>query len=379
MTFSSSTGTFGTVDLPRASVMALAYGLHGVTVVVTAPVKGSGNPPPALITDVWTGAGTNDDWSNAQNWAGGVAPQAGDALLFPAAPKDLLSNNDYVAGTTFASITIAGSGYQITGNEVTLAGNLAATNKSGANTVVLGVSLSAANTTISTNVGSTLTIDGVISGGYTNNVSFAGGTVALGAANTFEGYGTVTAGILALYNLDALSGAAIYGGRGTAVDAGATLQLWANGVYALNPVKLNGAGVGGTAGALENMAGTNTWQGPIDLNGNATITSAAGSLTATAGITNEGYNLTANAVGSLTFGSIICGAGGLTKVGSGTLILSGAAPDLYAGQTIVSAGTLMLSKSPIIESLTGTGSRSTPTPCWPARASSTPTWSTTAS
>ena len=97
------------------------------------------------------------------------------------------------------------------------------------------------------------------------------------------------------------------------MDAGATLQLRAGGTYALDPVQLNGSGVGGTAGALESLTGNNIWAGPIDLHSDATIACQAGATFATgAAITNEGYMLTVDAVGSVDFPRIISGAGGLT-------------------------------------------------------------------
>jgi autotransporter-associated beta strand protein len=215
----------------------------------------------------------------------------------------------------------------------------------------------AGSTAIGAAAGTTLTIDGVISGPYASNLSIVGsGTVVLAGADTFLGYTTVTAGVLALANTKALSGAPIYGGRGTTVDAGATLQLRAGGTFALDPVQLNGSGVGGTMGALESLTGDNTWPGPIDLHSDATITSAAGStFTTGAAITNEGYMLTVDAIGNVDFPRIICGAGGLTKDGSGTLTLSGGAPILYSGPTIINAGTLMLAKPSWVPAITGAG------------------------
>jgi autotransporter-associated beta strand protein len=228
-------------------------------------------------------------------------------------------------------------------------------NGSGSNTWDGTITL-ASSTAIGAATGSTLTIDGVISGPYTSNPSFVGGgTVVLAAADTFQGYTTVMAGILALANANALTGAPIYGGRGTTVDSGATLQLRAGVTYALNPLTLNGGGVGGTMGALESLTGNNIWVGPIKLGSDATITSAAGStLSSTAAITNEGYVLTVNAVGNVNL-THITGAGGLTKDGSGTLTFSGSAPNLYAGPTVVNAGTLMLAKPAQVQAIGGAG------------------------
>ncbi|HKI36899.1 MAG TPA: autotransporter-associated beta strand repeat-containing protein [Gemmataceae bacterium] len=506
MTFASSAGKFTTVDLPHPNVLSLRYDPRDLTIVDTATSNGGGSPPSLPPhTDIWTGAGANDNWTNPLNWSAHVAPTPGDTLYFPAAPTATASNNNYTPCTTFASIIIAGIGYKITGNAVTLQNGLTAGNGSGPNTVALplafsaseiitaanpgatlvvsgslnndgnlltvdavgnvlfngpsitgsgglavegngtctladtapdtytgptqvhsgtlaianagalssattvdagatlqlvgGLTISAADsltlngfgvngagalqavsgndtwngtislastTAIATSAGTTLTIgasptsaettQGVINGPYTSNLYYEGsGTVVLAGADSYLGYTTVAGGILALDNLNALTGAPYYGGRGTSVDAGATLQLWAAGTYALDPLGLNGSGVGGM-GALENMTGNNTWQGPIRLNGNTTMASAAGStLTTKAEIGNEGYLLTVNAVGNVDFAGFILGAGGLTKNGPCTLTFSNPAPNLYAGATVINAGTLLLAKAAGVSAITGAG------------------------
>jgi len=88
-----------------------------------------------VSTKTWSGAGSNEDFSTAANWVGGVAPSAGDNLVFPVSASSpiLYVNNDYASGTVFGSITyngsVAGSGvhyvYQIGGNPFVLSGGLA--------------------------------------------------------------------------------------------------------------------------------------------------------------------------------------------------------------------------------------------------------------
>jgi autotransporter-associated beta strand protein len=214
----------------------------------------------------------------------------------------------------------------------------------------------ASNTAIGAVPGTTLTIGGIISGGYNSNVSYVGGgTVVLAAADAYQGYSTVAAGILALDNANALSGAPINGGRATGVDSGATLLLEAGVSYALDPLLLSGAGVNGM-GALVSQSGNNTWIGPVKLSADTTIASAAGStLTIDAPVTNQGYTLTVNAVGNVDLGGVISGPGGLVKNGPGTLTLSGPGLILYSGPTVVNAGTLLLAKSPHVPAISGAG------------------------
>src|SRR5687768_13075901 len=78
---------------------------------------------PAVAT--WDGGGADDNWTTAANWAGDVAPQPGDDIVYPAAGR-LSSLNDFPAGTAFRSLTLAGGGFQIGGNAVTLAAGVTA-------------------------------------------------------------------------------------------------------------------------------------------------------------------------------------------------------------------------------------------------------------
>jgi autotransporter-associated beta strand protein len=79
--------------------------------------------------------------------------------------------------------------------------------------------------------------------------------------------------------------------------------------------------------------------GVLDLNG---FSNSVGSLTGNGTVTNSGISaiLTAGDISSTTFSGMLQNALHLTKVGSGTLILSGA--NTYTGNTTITAGTLQL-------------------------------------
>jgi hypothetical protein len=76
-------------------------------------------------TRTWTG-GTGGNWTTPANW-GGVAPVAGDDLVFPSGTPFTLTNNDFPADTQFQSISVQADQYNLSGNEVLLgAGGLSA-------------------------------------------------------------------------------------------------------------------------------------------------------------------------------------------------------------------------------------------------------------
>jgi fibronectin-binding autotransporter adhesin len=78
----------------------------------------------------------------------------------------------------------------------------------------------------------------------------------------------------------------------------------------------------------------------LTLNGNITVNSA-NAQTISVGTLSISATRTVNAAsGNLTISAVISGAGGLTKTGTGTLLLTGA--NTYAGLTTVSAGILTL-------------------------------------
>jgi hypothetical protein len=71
-------------------------------------------------TKTWSGLGADDNWSTGDNWVGGVAPVAGDDLVFPETPR-LTPFNDLAAFTSFASMTFSGTSViSITGASVVI-------------------------------------------------------------------------------------------------------------------------------------------------------------------------------------------------------------------------------------------------------------------
>jgi fibronectin-binding autotransporter adhesin len=143
-----------------------------------------------------------------------------------------------------------------------------------------------------------------------------GGELRLTGNNTFNGRVDVSAGALTVGSATAL---------GTTFDAtyitgGASLAL-------INGITVNGEilSLNSTnSAALNNRGGNNTWTGPITLARASNI-----------GVTTDW---------SLLLSGAISGSGSLTKVGAGTLTLSGGANNTHAGNTFVNEGTLALNK-----------------------------------
>src|SRR4051812_16279110 len=69
--------------------------------------------PVQSATRTWTGAASNL-WSNAANWAEGVVPVNGDALVFPAGAANLANRNDLAFGRLFQTLTV-NDNYTFTG------------------------------------------------------------------------------------------------------------------------------------------------------------------------------------------------------------------------------------------------------------------------
>jgi autotransporter-associated beta strand protein len=267
----------------------------------------------APATHTWTG-GLNTLWSADRNWIGGSP--AGDnnaALIFPANARTA-TNNDLDNLTIQSMSLVSGEGnYALTGQPITLTGGINSVAPSGtANNISFNITLASTqtwNVTGNLLVGGTVTLSAgirlmVIT---PDTTTFAGalngsgglavaagstGAVVLSAANAYSGPTAVNSGTLRVGIPDAVPNTSA-----VTVAAGATIDL----------NKFSDT-IGSLAGA-----------GNVNLGGSVLITGSDNTST--------------------TFSGIISGPGGLTKAGTGTLILSGA--NTYSS-TLVAAGTLLV-------------------------------------
>ncbi len=336
------------------------------------------------IVPTWTGTGPDNNWSTAGNWDGGLAPTSGQQVRFGAATRQTNTNN--IAGLSLNLISFTNGGFSVYGNSITNA--IGVSNLAGINNLNLNMTFTGAGTRIfDIAAGSQLSIGGVVQ--FFNNGSvdfFGGGTV------TIENAGVLKLDINAL-NANLRVGTDTGQTNTINVNAGGTVTIPA----ALSGTSANRLRIGGISGAggivninnggqiiaadnavNENRALVELGQaagaaGVLNLNaggllhaqrieggnvgGDSTFNFNGGLLQAhkISGSTTYFVDLDrvqVQAGGAVidTTNSISCvmpltedsgsPGGGLTKLGSGVLILP--AGNTYSGPTVVSNGTLSL-------------------------------------
>ena len=224
-------------------------------------------------------------------------------------------------------------------------------------TVASGAALDLNGYTLSTTEALTLNGTGVSSGGALMNSGAAAsysGLVSLGSASSIVGGAVGTTGTIAISNLGTITGAG-YGLTLGGTAGGSVASVIGTGTGTLTK---QGTGTW-TLSANNTYTGTTTVStGTLSVTGTLADTSA---LTVASGATYQAF--TSDTVGSIagagnividsgltltsggdntstTFSGVISGAAALTKIGSGTLTLSG--NSTYSGLTTISAGLIKL-------------------------------------
>ncbi len=235
-------------------------------------------PHAFAATATWTGGGSDTNMNTAANW-GGVAPVAGDDLVFPANITNRTVVNNYVAGTSFNSITFNGavstaSNYVLSGNDVTVVAGINSSMTTATyleNDLNMNLTLGGPQTIAATT--SSLLIGGTVSMGayaitlnsaqqiyFSGIVSGSGVITKTGAGsilfftdNTFTGALNVNAGSAQAGSMNALGTSA----GGTTIASGASLSLCAGDADKTftEPLTISGTGVDATTAALNVFPG----------------------------------------------------------------------------------------------------------------------------
>ena len=283
-----------------------------------------------LSVHTWTGGGSDQNWSTAQNWAEG-APTVGEPNVILNFPNGVPGNtNNDLTGLAVDSV-VFGGGYNVNGNAVTLT--------QGFTTSIFSVNWSLPTTISSSatafDIGGGVWMGGAISG--SGGIDKTGvGNLYLAAGNSYGGTTTVEAGTLQAGNSNSLG----FTSGATVVESGAAL-IADVGITIAEPITINGTGAGAVPGALrsgETNAGgigptTSTWSGTITLGSDASLGS------------DPGFEVSQQQQpSSLIVTGVISGSANLTIGANCTVVFGGSSANTYTGTTTVD-GNLSLDDS----------------------------------
>ena len=264
--------------------------------------------------------GTDLTGGAAGVWSGGSgangSPASADVATWTSsslgAGLTLSTSNSWggisVAGA-LTDISITGAGTLTNGS-----GGIALTN----NNLALGMGAVAlgASQTWSVNSGETLTVANAISGGYSLTKSGSGSLTLNGHTGTFTGGTTISAGTVNFNAYDCVKGT-------TTVNGGVANVANYDGLRSSDVIVNVNGGLTATGGdpELGSLAGTGNIVNSF---------SASGGFSAL----TLGYNNT-----TTTYSGVLSGTGGITKLGTGTMTLTGV--NTYSGATAISGGKLV--------------------------------------
>lgn len=252
--------------------------------------------PVDAATRVWTGA-NGSAWSDAANW-GGVAPQAGDDLVFPAGVQNLACNHDLGASTVFQSLSFTGGPYVVGGDSLQPgSGGISVV---GGQVTFVGPVVFSGSAVVSA--------DGPVA--FQGPIGGVGVQVNLVGSGPFS-FSNGTSSWSGLLVLDGSGGPGVVdlGGSG-AIPAGVRVEVQANDLLALH----------GFADTIANLQGA----GNVSLGG-ATLTVAQDGMTSGhfSGVVSGAGSLVVGAGNTLRLTGVHNSTGTLRAVGPSSLLLEG--------------------------------------------------------
>ncbi|MBA3662230.1 MAG: autotransporter-associated beta strand repeat-containing protein, partial [Gammaproteobacteria bacterium] len=350
----STNGKIGTLLLdPKFLIVATTSGSaynNGVNNLFANNTSGTNIITPASIvaaaTNIVLQANSDIIFTNT------LAMTTVGATLTVQAGRSILVNANISTNNAAISMTANSASANSADRSTTNTGN-----PSGDFESVLGNITMAAGTSINSGTGSlTLTIDPTSSGNFTPGnltlIGLTGGAISLSTPNA------ITAGAIAqsssltvdVGTTSVLSG--VISGAGNFVKNGVgRLVLAAGNTYTGTSTLNNGI----VSISLDNGLGLNpgvATPGKLVFNGGTLQTTATFTLTTNRGITLNagGGTFSPDAGFTLTYGGVATGIGNFIKSGSGNLSLGGVST--YTGGTIINAGTLLLTASNRLPTLT---------------------------
>ncbi|HEY4202131.1 MAG TPA: autotransporter outer membrane beta-barrel domain-containing protein [Devosiaceae bacterium] len=283
--------------------------IGGTTIAAGILQLGNGGTTGSILGNVADAGTLAFNRSNTYTFDG-IVSGAGDLHQDGTGTTVLRATNTYTGGTTITAGTLQlGDG----GNSGSIVGNVADEG------------------TLAFNRNNAYTFSGIVSGtGALRQIGT--GTTILTAANTYTGGTTITDGTLQLG--DGTTTGSIMGNvadNGTLAFNRSDAVVFGGVVSGTGELRQIGTGTTALTGASTYTGGTTITDGTLQLGNGGNTGSIVGN------VANAG-TLAFNRSNTYAFSGAVSGAGGLSQIGAGTTILSGA--NTYVGDTHVMAGTL---------------------------------------
>ncbi|MBC9876235.1 autotransporter domain-containing protein [Bradyrhizobium sp. INPA01-394B] len=320
----------------------------------------------------WVG-GTSNEWTDGTNWSSTPAVPDGTATFSTTGPTAVITSGIVNIGNVIFTAAPNAPAYTIsTGDIFVVNGAGIFNNSTNTQTFTVGASMVFLNTS-SASAGSNVVTYSVSGGAMSFNDSSTAGTAQIANGGDIEFNNTSSAGTATIVNnavvnfndtssasgssiTNAATGFVTFSGSSTAgtaaIDNSGSLSFTGLSTAASSTVTTQSGGItsftgtasGGSARFITNAGGT------VDISGLTNGGTTSGSIAGAGNYVLGANTLTTGSLNTSTqVDGVISGSGGgLTKVGTGTLTLTGA--NTYTGATTISAGTLALSNSGSIAS-----------------------------